>query len=117
MKDDQYCDIEKFISRFKSMKYQFLNGKCFWFAFILKTLFNGEIWYSQIDNHFVCKIDNNFYDITGIVDFNKYKELKSFKEYIKDEPLDSIRLYRDCIVYIDDNTLKLSDAILFFNKI
>ena len=114
---NKISDIISFISQFKSMKYNFLNGKCFWFAFILKNLFDGEIWYSQIDNHFVCKIDKYFYDINGQIDFNEYENLQYFKKYIENNPLDSIRLYRDCIAYITDKDLTLGEALLFFNKI
>ena len=97
---NKISDIISFISQFKSMKYNF-----------------GEIWYSQIDNHFVCKIDKYFYDINGQIDFNEYENLQYFKKYIENNPLDSIRLYRDCIAYITDKDLTLGEALLFFNKI
>lgn len=68
--------IEQFIEKFKfkynkELEYIFTSGNCYYFAIILKERFNGEIYYLPIANHFVCKINNNYYDITGIASMNE----------------------------------------------
>lgn len=115
MKDK--ISILNFIDSFSNIKKSFLEGKCFWFSYILKELFNGEIYYSQIDNHFVCKIDDIFYDASGIVDLKNYNGFIPFSDYINIEPSDSIRLYKNCILFEPGDNVCKSDAILFLNKI
>ena len=111
-------NILNFINKFKHVKYEFLNGKCFWFSYILKTLFSGQIYYSQIDNHFICNIDDKYYDASGEVSINRYKDLTYFDEYRKSDPFDSYRIFRDCILFDDNITQEpLSDSIIFYNKI
>lgn len=44
----------------------FLEGSCFRLYCILKTIYpNAEPYYSQVDGHWVTKIDGSFYDING----------------------------------------------------
>lgn len=46
--------------------YKFSNGYCYYFSIMLNTRFpDGEIWYDLIENHFIFKLENNFYDING----------------------------------------------------
>lgn len=101
-------NIIDFINHFNKFGQQiincFTNGNCYWFAFILNNRFNNgdesNIYYSQITGHFITKINNNFYDITGKVIFNNtYENLKSIKE--KDILLYNI-LKRDCINFKED---------------
>lgn len=68
--------VETFISRFKfnykkELEYIFTSGNCYYFAVILKDRFNGEIYYLPIENHFISKINNKYYDITGEIGFNE----------------------------------------------
>lgn len=92
--------IEDFISKFKFIYFNeleavFTRGNCYFFALILKEQFNGEICYLPIENHFICKIDNEYYDITGKRGFNekvyKWAEYKDFDEKQYN------RIVRDCI--------------------
>lgn len=94
-------DILNFISKFtkfneKAITECFTLGNCFWFALILKERFCGKIYYMPVDNHFVTKIDDNYYDITGEV--KPTPSIYLWEEYMKSEPLDSRRVIGDCIV-------------------
>ena len=87
----QQNEVEKFISTFRGDVVEtFTKGRCYWFAFILCNEFNGELFYSEKENHFVAKIDNRFYDITGDIT-NKYTDLIKFENYLEKE-----RILRDC---------------------
>lgn len=79
----------------------FTCGNCFWFAYILHGRFVGlghyvAVVYDDIENHFGCKIDDEVYDITGIVT-NQYNwELwQTVKER---DYLHASHIERDCIL-------------------
>ena len=99
--------VLKFINNYKhiskkEIEYAFNNGNCYWFAHILHTVFNGEIYYLPIENHFICKIEDEYYDINGCVDesFNyRMDALYSWKDYCEMEPSDSARVANYCIYY------------------
>jgi hypothetical protein len=68
--------ILDFCKQFRSLGAEncFSNGMCYWFARILEDRFAHEgttIVYSEIPNHFGCRICDKIYDITGEVT-NKY---------------------------------------------
>ena len=93
-------NIEKFIKKFKfchanEVEDLFMHGNCYYFAVILKENFNGEIYYLPVENHFICKIDKEYYDITGKAKFSeppyKWKDFKNFDELLYK------RIVRDCI--------------------
>ena len=67
-------EVEDFIRKFKIydqngvLESTFLNGFCYWFAYILAGRFVGaEIYYEPIDGHFITEIDDRLYDIRGDV--------------------------------------------------
>lgn len=66
--------ISKFIENFKEgfdseyLEDVFLNGNCYHFSLILKSMFNGEIIYDPHIQHFLTKIDGAYYDISGEVE-------------------------------------------------
>lgn len=68
--------IETFINNMKS-KYPkeledvFYNGYCYWFALILANRFKGSIWFNPEIIHFAANIDNNLYDINGLISNQK----------------------------------------------
>ena len=72
---DRMPDILMFIGRFshdhegpREQVYDaFLHGGCYWFAYILRARFGGEIMIDLVENHFACLIDGRVYDITGDV--------------------------------------------------
>ena len=54
----------------------FLEGSCFRLYCILKTIYpDAKPYYSQVDGHWITKIDGSYYDING----------KLSKDYIKDK--------------------------------
>ena len=76
----------------------FSYGYCYWFAFILKERFNGTIYYLPIENHFICLIDDKFYDITGYLEIDTNKDLVyPWEEYRLMDDLEAQRIERDCI--------------------
>lgn len=60
--------VLKFINEFKSAIKLFTEGKCYWFAVILKERFGGKLYYNPIMNHWACLIEDDLYDATGLID-------------------------------------------------
>ena len=93
----------------------FLNGNCYWYARILQERFSPwsatKIMYNPIENHFSCRLmvaANEFYlvDARGIFATSSSSCLENWipwDQYIKDEPLDAARVYRDCIWHLDES--------------
>lgn len=74
----------------------FTQGCCYWFAFVLHTRFpQSEIMYDPIENHFVTRIENRLYDITGEVT-GTYKVM-SWDTY--PDEIEQKRIIRDCIEF------------------
>lgn len=46
--------------------YIYKNGCCYQFALILRSQFEGEIWYAPVPGHVYFKYQNKFYDIDGL---------------------------------------------------
>lgn len=84
-----------FIQRRFPTDCNWLTGNCYYFAQILKERFSGEIWYDPIEGHFVTKIENEFYDWSGIRKFDY--ELYKWNDYWKIDYLHMERILRDCI--------------------
>ena len=97
-----------FINKFKAMypkeiQDAFLYGNCFWFAQILKQRFDGSVYYLQINNHFITKIDTRYYDISGeVVNCAEKQDLISWQEYCLTEPRCASRVYRNCVMLLDE---------------
>lgn len=75
--------IENFLQELKSAYYLngeiFMEGSCFRLYKILKTIFpDAEPYYSQLDGHWITKINGEYYDINGCID-EKYKEFKNYE--------------------------------------
>ena len=78
----------------------FMNGCCYWFAFILYSRFIGagaEIWYNEVTGHFATKICEKLYDIRGEIDSTEDGWI-AFDEYRVEEPAYTRVLARDCIL-------------------
>ena len=79
---DEAPDVLMFIGRFSTDGFKsrddvlrcFLEGCCYWFAYILDTRFRYEyqtqIVIDYIAGHFGCRINGHVYDITGNVTYN-----------------------------------------------
>ena len=51
----------------KDSTYLYKNGECYSFALILRSIFDGELYYSDIEGHVWFKYKNRFYDIDGML--------------------------------------------------
>ena len=111
---EKHQEILSFIARFKdpdpkALEYTFLNQNCYWFAVILKQRFGGNVEYLPITGHFVCKIGNRHYDITGeilptepILPFDDGYEMEDKSHYD--------RIWKQCVLLKEnDNREKLLD--------
>lgn len=90
-----------FINKFKEihgkeLEEVFSDGWCYYFAIILKTRFTGRIYYLPVENHFVCKIGELFYDVNGIV--IPEEEAYPWDEYKYEDMLHAQRIIRDCVL-------------------
>lgn len=73
--NDRLPEVLMFIGRFstdgndirREVVECFTRGCCYWFAYILRARFGGEIMVDYVANHFGCRIDGEVYDITGQV--------------------------------------------------
>lgn len=82
----------------ESTVFKFTNGLCYWFAFILKDRFrtySATIMYEPIDNHFVTRIGDDLYDITGVVT-DQYPNVVEWNHF--PYPDVKSRIVRDCIL-------------------
>lgn len=101
-------EILKFIEKFK-FKYKeelvevFTTGNCYYFAIILKERFNGEIYYMPIINHFICKIENKYYDITGEV--NPSEHPYKWSEYKLEDKKHTNSITKYCITFEAGRTI------------
>lgn len=88
-------EVAKFILGFKSAEDLFMNGYCYWFAVILHERFGGEIYYLPIQNHFVTRIADRYWDASGLarIDENPI----SWGIYQSADPLNTAHIIRDCI--------------------
>lgn len=96
-------EIIKFIRKRFPLNCDWLTGNCYYFAVILKERFceyNPEIYYDVCKGHFVCKIEDSFYDWFGIVEHDKeYKDrfLIKWSTFHKYDELQFERIIRDVI--------------------
>ena len=83
--------ILSFIEQFKEkgreeIEDTFLNGQCYWFAYILVSRFGGTIWFNPTIPHFCAKIDRHLYDITGLKENGEYwYEWETYKKIMTQE--------------------------------
>ena len=50
----------------ENANYIYKNGECYNFALILRSMFDGEIYYSRVEGHVWYKHNDKFYDIDGL---------------------------------------------------
>lgn len=99
--------ILNFINEFAKGGYQvhkcFLHGNCYWFAYILRGRFpKGRIVYNIVENHFGFKLNDEVYDIRGIVtDLGDWEDWGTY--HLKD-PKHAKRIEKYCILkdFYDD---------------
>jgi len=91
-------EIVQFINnRFSQTNANWLNGNCYWFAYILCSRFPElDIYYEPIVGHFMAGDGKTYYDWTGIVR-PEYVPLK-FSHIKKEDSLWYDRIVRDCVM-------------------
>ena len=92
------------------IEYIYMNGSCLNFHFILKSVYPESIPYFNI-NHIVTRIDDKYYDITGVVDITKASipYIEYYKVYPKRGLIKSHKRmyniqYKKSLVKINKNT-------------
>ena len=89
-------EIQQFITHFDNDQ-RYMNGLCYWFAYILKGRFpDGEIYYDPIMNHFYFVYENNAFDVRGKVELPS--KATPWHEYRDFDELHYQRVVRDCIL-------------------
>ena len=92
------AEILGFIQNFKGSKDVFLNGCCYWFAFILQERFGGNMMYEPVENHFVQEIGRRLYDVSGDVTEEYTSEHLMFWDDMESYDASLYqRLLRDCV--------------------
>lgn len=97
-------EVQEFIDRRFKQDCNWKTGNCYYFALILYDRFkqyNPEIYYDAVDGHFLCKINDRFYDWSGIVTFSdEYvsKYVEKWSDICKEDPIWSNRIVRDVIL-------------------
>lgn len=95
--------ITEFIHRRFKNDCNWCTGNCYYFAVILKERFceyNPEIYYDVCKGHFVCKIENEFFDWSGIVEYDKEYENRFLIKWSTFHTYDELqfnRIIRDVI--------------------
>jgi len=91
--------VNMFLRRFhenRDVDTVFTCGCCYWFAVILHLRFpQSTIMYDQIANHFVTKIGDRLFDVTG--DVTDQYDVIPWDEL--DDSLLRARIVRDCIMF------------------
>ena len=110
-------DVLDFIVHFAGSEDTFLNGCCYWFAFILQTRFdnNGyfvDIFYEPVDGHFITRFiaqkkdtlsdDVRFFDIRGdVTDLYSESELENMWLLQRTDERRWTKLMCDCRDFIE----------------
>ena len=104
LQPDSMKEVLDFIRRrFRDYDCNWTNGNCYYFAVILAERFRDEgatIYYDTVDGHFICKIDDVFYDWNGALTFeDEYieKYIMKWSDLCDKDPLWRDRIIRDVI--------------------
>lgn len=98
-------EVLQFISRFTGdgqwaqVIHTFTCGCCYWFARILEerfsTVYETEILYDAVMNHFAVRIAGRVYDIRGdVTDGYNWEPWSEFPDEIQQK-----RIIRDCVMF------------------
>lgn len=98
----EIMNILKFIENFKKgspeniIEVFFTQNNCYHFAVILTNMFDGDIIYDIDNNHFISKINDNYYDITGLVEepVNSYM----WEEMEEKDIIEYDSVYESCVM-------------------
>lgn len=82
----------------------FMNGYCFYFSVILheactQAAIESEMTYIPVYNHFCCRVEDQLYDVKGVITDPDMIRLAQPWEYYKVyEPIESARIFDQCIL-------------------
>ena len=88
--------VIEFARRFGNVDWN--NGNCYYFAVMLRTRFNGSVFYDTIAGHFVCRIYDKFYDSNGEYVPLDASAVIGWKEFRKYDELQYRRIIASCIL-------------------
>lgn len=97
-------EVLEFIERRFKQDCNWKTGNCYYFAVILSERFNQYnpvIYYDTVDGHFLCRINNIFYDWSGAVAFSdEYisKHIMKWSDLCNEDPIWSSRIVKDVIL-------------------
>lgn len=105
--------IFNFTNRDETIEDFFLNGRCYWFAEMLKKRFADrlpKIWYDSLDNHFLVEIHSILYDAQGIwapinnsLTEKRFNDFYIWEDYKKFDPIHAKRITKQCITFEEGN--------------
>lgn len=93
-------EVIEFIERRFKQDCNWKTGNCYYFALILCDRFkqyNPEIYYDAVDGHFLCKINDRFYDWGGAISFSD-EYVEKWSDICKEDPTWSSCIVRDVIL-------------------
>jgi len=96
-------EVTEFIDNFKkgfnveALEESFSHGNCYHFAITLYNVFpHSEIVHEAVDNHFMIKYNNVFYDINGIVENVNESNIQTLRDLKLYDVEYYENLMRDC---------------------
>lgn len=92
--------VLKFTGRFGDCDW--LTGNCYYFAVILRDRFGGVICYDTSHGHFVTRIDDVYYDYSGVYNPDRPDAVVEWSRLKAHDPLQYGRVLRDCV---ENNTI------------
>lgn len=97
-------EVLGFIERRFKQDCNWKTGNCYYFAVILATRFENYdpvLYYDTVDGHFLCRINNIFYDWSGAVAFSDEYVSKYIMRWVdlrEEDPIWGDRIVRDVIL-------------------
>lgn len=93
-----YSEVLDFINRrWSSTNAHWIDGNCYWFAYILSARFSFlDIYYLPVDGHFVAGNGTMFFDWQGIYEPEKATAIYKLSDIEKFDDLWYSHLMRDC---------------------
>lgn len=95
-------EILRWIEGFHDAQITFTTRCCYWFAYLLHKRYGAEIYYAPILGHFVGKIDDTYYDVTGEFVPAENENMLSWDYIQQTDPLWAKRLVKYCVDLYDE---------------
>lgn len=91
--------VLEFINRrFGATNANWKSGNCYYFALILADRFGGNLYYDVINGHFLCKIDDYFFDYDGIYQPDEKDYLVEWNKFDEYDSIQKERIIKDVIL-------------------